>query len=103
MSDNDDTDVRLLGLIIELTGKAYCKDKGCANDTDMGQFSIMQNYDGTMRHYTTVVQTWDDSASCNDQTQRQGITQQSIVEAWDGTRRSNLPWTGQSQQSFDED
>jgi hypothetical protein len=55
-SDDDDTDVRKLGIILQLTDEGYCKDKGFANDIDVGQLSIMQKSNGTTRQYTTMVQ-----------------------------------------------
>ena len=36
MSDNKNTDVRRLAIILQLTDKGYCKVKGCANNTDVG-------------------------------------------------------------------
>ena len=45
MSDNKNTDVRRLAIILQLTDKGYCKVKGCADNTDVGQLSIMQSWD----------------------------------------------------------
>jgi len=45
MSDNKNTDMRLLGIILQLIDEGYCKVKGCANNTDVGQLSIMQTWD----------------------------------------------------------
>jgi hypothetical protein len=55
-SDDNDTDVRQLGIILQLTDEGYCKEKGFANDIDVGQLSTMQKSNGTTRQYKTMVQ-----------------------------------------------
>jgi hypothetical protein len=73
--------VRCLGNILQSTlqGRGILQgqeDKGCTNNNDVGQLiSIMQNKNEM--GCQGMVLTWDNSASCNDQTRRQGIKQQS--------------------------
>ena len=57
MSDNKNTDMRRLAIILQLTDEGYCKVKGCADNTDVGQLSIMQQLNGTTAHFTTIVLT----------------------------------------------
>ena len=90
-SDNEDTDVRRLGTIVELTDETYCKDKGCANNTDVGQLSIMQK---------SKIK-WDDKAIYNNGTEGgdsasydKELHDNQLDEAWDGKRRSNVPRIG---------
>ena len=80
-SDNDDTDVRQLGIILQLTDEGYCKGKGFANDIDVGQLSISKV-------------KWDDEAIYNNGTERddsasydKALCNNQLDEAWDGTRK----------------
>jgi hypothetical protein len=88
-SDDDDTDVRRMGIIIQLNDKGYCKEQGCANNTDVGQLSIMQNSNGRTRHYTTMVQTWTTQHHAMIKCDDKALYNNQLDEAWDGMRGGN--------------
>ncbi len=92
--------MRQLGIILQLTDKGYCKDKGFANDIDVGQLSISKV-------------KWDDEAIYNNGTEGddsasydKALCNNQLDEAWDGTRGIIMPRIGQqslTQQSLDEE
>jgi hypothetical protein len=80
-SDNEDTEVRRLGIIIQLTVEGYCKDKGC--------LSIISN--GMTRQYTTMVQRGTTQHHAMIKRNDKALYNNQLDEAWDGTMGSNMP------------
>ena len=80
-SDDEDTEVRRLGIIIQLTVEGYCKDKGC--------LSIISN--GMTRQYTTMVQRGTTQHHAMIKRNDKALYNNQLDEAWDGTMGSNMP------------
>jgi len=97
-SDDENTDVRCLGIILQsnLQGRGTLQgqeDKGCANNTYVGQLSIMQKSNGTTKHFTTTVQTGTIQHHAIIKRNNKALYNNQLVRSWDCTR-SNMPRIG---------